>query len=1297
MGKRRALDADDVLAGRVKPSAVELLDLIHRINPTGRELGAREAEIRYAQKARLQSLLVRRFADEIEVVPDPDHEGTVSLLHRGRGRDGCHAVIATLEDDARAWVQMQIDLGPPSSAAPAARPSGGGLHSPDLDDEDDPTPPALVRRAERAIDAYDYDLARGLLARAVAASDGAAEPAAALLALLVETLGDDAEALALEASLSDAAIAHARVRGLLALAAARSADESRALALVRGTEDRHAATVFGELAAAGLRRGDVERAAAHLDEARRRDPTAPALAGLAAEIAKARAALRRPAEDALQALVAAGRDDEAERKANELLSRWPDSEVARRALRGIEERRRDVEVARLAAAAEAAAAEGDAATALARLGQALAMARGAEREQLERRARAIEAGERARREAAVLERVRSLIGAPDPREGLVAYLDLDDALRARARGTSELLRWIDLARGAPRARVEAVVALGRARERAAADPEAALALLEPHAGVLERVPEARRIAREAEARIAEARAARAIEAVRAAREALAKGGAAEARRLLDEATLRDVPEPEQAAALALRAEAAAVAAREERIAEVARLRAGDHLFEARALAEELAKGSEGEERTRWEEERRAIQQAIQRRFRVEVDEEPRPFHLPDLPIGLGALTDAHRWLTADGHTIIHARAHDHWVIIEAVDRATRVVRTTVALRAPEKVAHLWVEVIEDTVWLASAWGGLLAVTMSTWEVQSFHSNYELRTARRQPASVALASGERAGSPRYFWSALHAVGGGEESARVYDLDQRRLVREIPDVERVAALQGAREPRVACFKEDALVVYEDRGVPLSNGRIAVPSTKPVGVAVHPDGRGMVVLLKTLAPERDGWGLAWVEAPFAGPARAPRLIEGADGGLYTRIASSRENGLVVVIFRNLESTWELLALRATDGALEPLYRVPISGATFFLQDAGAHRLVALESGNDEVAVAELGHAPPGLPAWPLFAGRRIHHVHAVDACMRLTGERKAIVDRYAEDLRKLSRVEVAALIRNYQAGPDVDPAQALLTALALAELGPTRETYAQRLRAWLWERFPQRIDVRLYRANALAREGRWPEVQSLLAEAGDRGDDASPPAHHYHLLALAALHAGDVDGARRMADEARDHERPCVLDALVELLTPLPDSLKPEAPGRELPALARLVAAVHAADRCLERGDAAGALALVDAEPFAAGDNVQLAARRVEALLRVPPQSRWDRFRRIALLGEFLDVHEEERVERRQEIPIPGATWDRARLDEVAARARAWLDLETESTTTTVPSASAFPTVEDAPHREGRDDARDGQTPR
>ena len=258
----RHLELDEVLSGRARPTATELVDLIHRVNPTGRELPPRDAEMRYRQMARLQSLRVRSFAAETTVVADPAREGTVSLFHRGR--DACHAVTAELEDDARAWVQLQLDLGPGSEpvvlhlhpVAPAAGDGGDEI------DETDETPRGLLRRATRALEAFDYGAARALLERATARSGGAAEPAAALISLLVETLGDDAAALGLMPSLARAALADPSVRAPLALAAARSGDEERATALVRGAGDAQAAAERAALAAATLAGGDVERAAA---------------------------------------------------------------------------------------------------------------------------------------------------------------------------------------------------------------------------------------------------------------------------------------------------------------------------------------------------------------------------------------------------------------------------------------------------------------------------------------------------------------------------------------------------------------------------------------------------------------------------------------------------------------------------------------------------------------------------------------------------------------------------------------------------------------------------------------------------------------------------------------------------------------------------------------------------------------------------------------------------------------------------------------------------------------------------
>src|SRR3954468_7568205 len=116
MSRRRAVSsvqqaeqlADDVLAGRTQLPAGELLDCIHAINPTGRELAAGVERRRYQLKARLQSLLIRTYDDDLAVTID-DH-GVVAIRHRYLGKDACHVKIDDLDPDARARVRWRLDV-----------------------------------------------------------------------------------------------------------------------------------------------------------------------------------------------------------------------------------------------------------------------------------------------------------------------------------------------------------------------------------------------------------------------------------------------------------------------------------------------------------------------------------------------------------------------------------------------------------------------------------------------------------------------------------------------------------------------------------------------------------------------------------------------------------------------------------------------------------------------------------------------------------------------------------------------------------------------------------------------------------------------------------------------------------------------------------------------------------------------------------------------------------------------------------------------------------------------------------
>ncbi len=1109
------------------------------------------------------------------------------------------------------------------------------------------------------MESYDFERARAQLERAVTASGGAAGPAAALLLLRVETLGDDAAALALQPSLSREALAHPDVRALLALAAARSGDSEEAIALLRGASEQRIAEVSAALASRAVFAGDAEQAAAHLAELRKRDPAHPAILGVADGIARLRAAARGPSEAELAALVAAGRDGEAEKKAAEVLARWPECEVARRVLRGAEERRR--------LAHEAA----------------------------EPRVREIEAALQAKREASRVEHVRAQLAAPDPREGLLAWLDLDPALRLRIGEprAAELCRWLDLtsARATSPARVEAVLAIAVASQRLAGDPQGALDALAPHETTLERVAEARRIAREG-----------------AGRDRRATGGAERARRgrrgaprIWPEATppprsgdwtrrrLRDLGDEEHAEAEALRAEAARIVVREKRVADVGRLRRNGHLFEARALADELLAEAPPEERAALgggeagRSRRRSSGPSTSRSIASAV-----PLGMEEGPDATQTMMEAPVWLTEDGRTLVLAEGKRDRVWVQLVDVASRTVRVHMVLRTPEPVDTICFHVLGHTAWLSSALGGLLAIDVEHLTVELFRPAREIVSQGHHSGGAAIAADRGAAGPRYYWVMPADKDDYAYPVLVIDLETRRVVREIPEVIRMGAIAGTREARVGCFKAAGLILHEERGVPVRGGRLPRQDVAVTLATAHPSGEGLVVagaiatapwhVIRLPAPgsrrrqrpevpgpDENHRLMALVERSTHGPARAPWIIGDLGGGTLVGLASSRDTGLVAVTLVRGDLVWEVLVLRPVDGTFELLHREEMPDFTAILRDARARHLFLYSP--IPLILTPLGPTAPDLPRESARPSPWINDVSGTPVCLGRAGARAESYRAVAESVRTLPLDAIAATSRalQKQANPDLLVERA--RALAAATDDNDAPTEARRLRELLWERYPDNARVRLLRADERALLGRWDDVREILAPCSGASfsDDEDHAQHFSHLLALAALRVGDVEEARRRAADAGAHGGSCQLQGLAALVHPRPDPSAPVGEGTEVTAapslLTQLVWAIHGADARLAAGDPDGALAALDPLRFDTGDEVQVLARRAEAWLglSLPPGRR--RFATITSPARLIQAHEGEVDEERKELPVPGAMWARSRLDDVVRRATAWLEAQ------------------------------------
>lgn len=463
----------------------ELIERIRRVNPTGRALPAREERARYAEKARLQSLLIERYPEQVRARAHDDMPGVVSLSVPRLRASAAHAVLEALSDRARALVEEQLRLDAASRDTVVARAPAAGAALPGED-------PRLTHAA-RALAEYDFDCAEAALSSL--GEDAAAERAERVRALLmlldlyVDHLANDRAALDLEPALRGLGSLSEPAHELLGVAAARAGDARAAL--------HHLARCSGDRAAASLASlawtcvearawGDAVQAWAQLQALVMK--AAPARA---ASLARARDELRRRLADS----AARARDDELE--ADEELVRFvkelaPGHPWLRERQESTHRLRAHASVRALIQRAEALAQE----RCLEDVERALGVITRAQGMSPEEAARAAALAAWAEERRAEVQAARTLAQAStgDAEAACRSYLALSEQARVQVRvaGAEALFTTLDELLAAARDAVSEHAVIRAAAAWVAAQRHAAaverLRLIAPHAPVLEAVP-----------------------------------------------------------------------------------------------------------------------------------------------------------------------------------------------------------------------------------------------------------------------------------------------------------------------------------------------------------------------------------------------------------------------------------------------------------------------------------------------------------------------------------------------------------------------------------------------------------------------------------------------------------------------------------------------------------------------------------------------------------------------------------------------------------------------------------------
>jgi hypothetical protein len=1300
---------EEVIAGRAGVSARELVQLIKQVNPTDREVSPGVSDRRYQQKSALQSLLVRRYPDQLEVVPE---QGELVLLrHRSSGLDACHTLIEELDEQAGRWVRRQLDeqaseglLSPPpaparttrAKAAPAQATAdpGPGPHQPaaeaapagapeaadpedapqagDLEDEPqagdlEGTSAELLQQGREALEAYDFQRARQCQEQAFHRSGGSLDAAAALLELLVEHLAAYRDALDHAAELSPEAAADPRVRTLLGLAAAREREVDRALELVRDLQGPEVAVVHAVLADNAVRAGEVAQAERRLQAARELDPALPEVLRLEQEIAALRARSRRPAEEALTRLAGEGDLDATERAARELLEQWPGSATARQVLRDVRDRRRRREADALLEQADARFENGAYAEAAGLLERARSL--GAAEEAVAPRlsaARELEEQRAARERRQQLERraaeVQRQLRLEDPREGLVSYLEADPEVRTRVRQGADLplLQWLDqlAPRGRPREAAGAVLALQAAARAGEDSPEDLLDRLRPHRELLLDLEDGRRVLERARARRDRQRQEQIRDALASAEAALGAGQPDRAREALDRLDTHGLPAEQRQAIRDAAARADQLRRWKQRARRFEQLQDAGELVAARDAARRLAESWTGQ-RVAWEERAAGLTGRIRRQWQIQVhgglaDDGP----LRDTGFD-GNAERANLWLTPDGEELLLPLVLGRRVFVRVVQLGTGRVTGRISLRTPRPVGFVHDAMVDGrSLWVLGE-QHLLQLDRQSWDIQSFRALAEIFPRDTIYDFLTLVPGSR-----HVWAALRR-GDRQLGLAVIDTARWRLHRELPDYDTMVPLVGGAEPTVACVKDDVgATLHQTRGA-LARWCRARWDEAPTALAVHPDGEHLLLLheadtLDDLTPDERPVQLS-VFGLDGTRADALRFNDAYTWKNRT-VGTGRDPGLAAVTF-STEDRMVLVVYRADrtpdDPGLTELYRLDVPEGTLLVQDQEARTLAAVAPGDRGLQVFPVRPDPPEIGTW-----------HRNEEPLLPAASPPFLCDRPAPRLNAqamalrglLGQVPVSRLpqwVQDYIGRNQDQPDDLVALHRALTSL-PDREAARQAEQQVLRATEPHRAipAVALLHAGSLAREEKWADVLQLLDPLQESQQEL--PQHVHHLLGLAQMHTGHSEEAlAAWTTGDQQAEGPCQLTPLIRLLQPLPPVPLPAGWGVDEPRVRQLLGAVKTADHHLDRNQPGLAIEVLDRPLVWHASEPQSLARLAEACLQQTDDSPAARCHRAECLAMYLNSREPAEHHLHGEIPYPGATWPRQRLEQLDTRARAWLD--------------------------------------
>jgi len=1269
-------------------SPLELVRLIHKVNPTSEDLAENEKVERYRLKSRLQGLLIEKFGDKLVVEqPDPDNLSLISLRLAHFHEDACHAILDDLDPETRSRIQRYIDVNYASWDEDGTRQlfisddsTGSDQRTKNLDPQslDQYSAEELMKIGRVAFEEYDYDTSEKIYRRACNSVYTDPEPARALLELYVDYLASYGKAIEFFNSLSATVKKDDTVRGLYALALARDGQVEQAIEIISDPGAPRGSEIYLIAGHQFIENGDYERASQCHGAL-----VSSELPGLKSELNKLedkiiwlRSEHIKPMEVTMLEAWEAGEYHEAVRYADELLAQVPENREGLRIKRLFEEYRKNEEIESLLLKADAAREGKEYRREVSLLKRILSMNDG-DATITARYKRALESLA-TQKEETDFAAIREQMASDHIHDALLLYSSLNPDQQARFAEEHEDERFEWLARIMespaiikPEKMISAVIALAEARKELArdGDPDTIKSLIISHEKILRPISVAMEtlIVADEKARTYEGMKARKL--LQEAEKLLRAGDLPPAKSCVDTIDESALDDDERQILKILKQDLRKTEdCRTLKMIYAEREKRGDH-FSARNFARKLTEIVVPEEKPEWLDKIREHGEAIKtewRLSRLDAEDLPVEYRMISSTPGIDQEMAA---LFETGDRIAYAACFGRWLILFLYDIHEKCREEAIILRLPVPFSYCSVKLSGNTIVCFDESVGMVGLSIEPLDILFWYDFSQfIRKGEIIELSEYLQDHDR------LWLSVRIPGTkGSEEIRVIHLDQRRIERQfrldgVPFVYR-----HGNELRIADdnFRSNLIKIYSDHGQLIDT--LTLSDEYPVhGFIRHPDGNGYIVMFSedpdiefSYEPasgededeeEESDCQLFLQSVSDDGALSARVYIEGSIGERNSGLLVSNEHELAVVHYAG--ENGHFIRVHDTRGEeLGTLYEIVATGHFMVATDEFRRSVAALSLHHEGVQAAVLRYEKPRFrKCEENLICDTIPILSSFNLCNKPTGAMNAMVLAYMAQLRYSSQSDYNSMKEKLEKADSPDDIAALIYALERSY----RIDAADDLYAWFEEKYPDHPKTRIEKAMKASRNRNWHEVVDLLIDLKLEILNDGWARHAAHILGFGLWEIGAIDKALKLWEEGMSRtDGRCELLPYIEYGDQWIDFLEglPEAPDQT--GTIEVIKLYHRVDEAMSRGEWNTVIAQFEQYGIGSLKDIQLLARFAEAYLKISCDNDRLLLGKISVLAKYIWEYNARSSYSSLMSPAPPYRWSENRLKSIFDSASRWLD--------------------------------------